>query len=72
MNVMNEGREQETLVDRFEWVYLVATAAGGAAVAVDVFVFEHQHMDVIGLVAFASVASVMTVLTLIEHKKGRH
>jgi Ni/Fe-hydrogenase subunit HybB-like protein len=65
-------QEQESLVERFEWVYLVATAAGGAAVSVDVLVFEHRHMDVIGVVAFASVATVMGVLALLEHKKGRY
>ena len=71
MNRSSEQR-QESLVDRFEWAYLVATAAGGAAVTVDVLVFEHRHMDVIGVVAFASVATVMSVLAILEHKKGRH
>lgn len=70
--VKSHEQEQEALVERFGWVYLVATAAGGAAVVVDVMLFEHRHMDAIGMVAFASVATVMGVLALLEHKKGRH
>jgi hypothetical protein len=64
--------EQESLVDRFGWVYLASTAAGGAAVTVDILLFKHQHMEIVCVVAVATVAIVTGVLACLEHKKGRH
>lgn len=65
----NETPPQEPLMDRIDWAYLVATAAGGAAVGIDGVFFRHRHMEAAGVSGFVGTLLIMGTLELVRFKK---
>lgn len=67
---MNEsGREPESLVAKIDWAFLVATAVAGAAMFVDIMLFEHLHMDTVGLIVFSLVFAAMLIAAIVDQRR---